>query len=352
MRQRLWHVLGAVALAAGIATFVPVPGALAGVAAMSGTRLFAVLTSAAIAGVIVILPFVLRIGGRRPVWLALAGAALILGAIAFAGAAAAQRACSARYDGHLVIVGTEWTALGETYARANPGLSRDELLFDSAGVPARLWTEASIGRCRLLVGGTYALWVPFLAICLFATLHAASTGLLSGPARSPGAGGAAGGASTGEAGWPTSAAPIRYDVFVSYRHGGRDTEFASDLVAALEGKGYTVAIDERDFPANASFLHEMERCIRESRFTVALISSRYLGSGNCEEEATICKVLDMGDRRRRLVPMLIEAVPLPAWLFGIVGIDCTKSDPLIDPFEKLVATLGTPLRRLAEDLTA
>ena len=29
--------------------------------------------------------------------------------------------------------------------------------------------------------------------------------------------------------------------------------------------------------------------------------------------------------------------------FGIVGIDCTKPDPLIDPFDKLLSTLGEPL---------
>ena len=107
-------------------------------------------------------------------------------------------------------------------------------------------------------------------------------------------------------------------------------------------RGYRVAIDERDFPANASFLLEMERCVRQSRFTVAVISSRYLGSDNCQEEAIICKVLDMGERTRRLIPVIIEPVVMPAWLYGIVGIDCTKADPLVDPFDKLKATLGAP----------
>ena len=130
---------------------------------------------------------------------------------------------------------------------------------------------------------------------------------------------------------------------MSYRHDGLDRHFAAQLVAALEADGYRVAIDERDFPANASFLQEMERCIRESRFTVAVISSRYLESGNCQEEAVICKVLDMGDRKRRLIPFVIERVPMPAWLYGIVGIDCTKPDPLVDPIDKLRATLGAPL---------
>lgn len=104
-----------------------------------------------------------------------------------------------------------------------------------------------------------------------------------------------------------------------------------------------MAVDARDFAANASFLQEMERAIRESRFTVAVISPRYLEGGNCEEEAIISKVLDMGDRRRRLIPLLIEPVSMPAWLYGIVGIDWTKPDPLVDPFDKLKATLGAPL---------
>jgi hypothetical protein len=104
-----------------------------------------------------------------------------------------------------------------------------------------------------------------------------------------------------------------------------------------------VAIDERDFPANASFLLEMERCIRESRFTVAVISQSYLESGATQEEAIITRVLDLGDRKRRMIPVVIEPVSMPAWLYGIVGIDFTKRDPLVDPYDKLKATLGPPL---------
>ena len=52
---------------------------------------------------------------------------------------------------------------------------------------------------------------------------------------------------------------MRYDVFISYRHDGVDRDSPRQLVAALEADGYRVAIDERDFAANASFLQEMER---------------------------------------------------------------------------------------------
>jgi hypothetical protein len=51
----------------------------------------------------------------------------------------------------------------------------------------------------------------------------------------------------------------------------------------------------------------------------------------------------MSERRRRLIPFIIQPVELPVWLFNLVGIDCTKPDSLVDPLDKLKATLGKPL---------
>lgn len=331
-RQR-WVAAVAVALTATVVALVAPPEALPSTGS-GATRLFAALAGAAIVGVAVLPALVTRSVGARRLWMVGAVVALGAGIGAYVYGSAAQRACTAHYDQRAVLVGTEWTPLGETYAKDNPGLSKDELLFDAAGVADRLWTRASIDRCRTVLGATYFLWIPFLALALVACVHAAPTGLLPVAVGRPRAATPAGAAAP---------LPLLYDVFISYRHGGHDTEVARDLLAALEQRGYRVAIDERDFPANASFLQEMERCIRQSRYTVAVVSSRYLGSGHCEEEAILCKVLDMGDRQRRLIPLLIEPVVMPAWLFGIVGIDCTKPDPLVDPFEKLRATLGTPL---------
>jgi hypothetical protein len=201
------------------------------------------------------------------------------------------------------------------------------MLFDAAGDASKLWTRASIDRCRTVIGATYYLWIPFLVVCLLAAVQAMPAGTISAGA----------GPSAVVVAPP---AEIRYDAFLSYRHGGADGEVARELLETLEADGYRVAIDERDFPANASFLEEMERCIRESRFTIAIISARYLESGNCQEEAIVCKVLDMDSRRRRLIPFVIEPVPMPAWLYGLVGIYTTKAEPLVDPIEKLKATLG------------
>lgn len=132
---------------------------------------------------------------------------------------------------------------------------------------------------------------------------------------------------------------FKFDAFISYRHQAPDNHFARDTLASLEKVGFKVAIDERDFSPNATFLEEMERCVRESAFTLAVVSPRYFESGNTEEEAVICKVLGMQERRRRLIPLVIEKAHTPVWLFGIVGIDFTARKPFINPLDKLKAAL-------------
>jgi len=329
LHHRRTLIAAAAVLLAGIAAaFVPPPAAIADA---SGRWVVALVSSAIVA--FAILPFLVWRSVARPaIWTGLAVASLALGIASFVASGSIERTCTANYAGKPVVIGTELSPLGANYRRANPELSTDDLLFDAAGVPERIWTASSIGRCRALAGGTYFLAIPFLAICLLAAAEAIPTTMLS-PVR-----------------WGTQVppaglepVPVRYDVFVSYRHEAADRSFATDLVSTLEADGYRVAIDERDFPANASFLLEMERCIRESRFTVAVISPRYLASGATQEEAIISRVLDLGDRKRRLIPLVIEPVSMPAWLYGIVGVDFTKRDPLVDPYDKLKATLGAPI---------
>jgi TIR domain len=324
-------LVAAVAIvAAGLGVAIlPMP---AGLEVTASPRVFAALTAAALVAVGLLPGLARQSHWSRRLSIGIALGSLAAGAALFVSSGALQRACTAHYNGRTVIVGTERTSLGATYATANPELSNDDLLFDAAGVPERVWTESSIGRCRLVIASSYFLWVPCLVMCLAAAVQAMPSGPLQAVRYSI--------TDSRTADSPSS--PARYDAFVSYRHADPDATFARDLVCALERDGYRTAIDERDFAANASFLQEMERCIRESRFTLAVLSPRYLASGATEEEAVLTKVLDLRDRQRRLIPIVIEPVMLPAWLFGIVGIDCTKPNPLVDPFDKLRATLGKP----------
>jgi hypothetical protein len=176
--KRAWAAAAAVLVAAAAAALSPVPYAAVGSEAAARPT-FAALASGAIVAV-AILPFMLwRGSATHRIWIAVATGALVFGVAAFYGAAYAQRACTTRYSDKAIVIGTELTTLGATYKQANPELTTDDLLFDAAGVPERIWTPSSIARCRGLVGSTYFLWIPFLVVCLLASALAVPTAKLA-----------------------------------------------------------------------------------------------------------------------------------------------------------------------------
>ena len=325
---RGWLVgLAIVAAAAGAPLTQP--------AALAGTKpaLFAAVLSATLTATLLVPLLVAR--HRLHSWVPFISAAalLALGAAAYLYGNSVQGRCVVQYNGRSVFIGTELTKdVGVLFRSAHPEETDADLLDNASGDAETVWTRESIEWCRSRVASTYFLWAPFLIASIASAVLGTAARRLTVPASSRIAAPA------------VPDAPSRYDVFISYRHGGADTDVALQLLQALESDGYVIAIDERDFPANASFLQEMERCIRESRYTVAIVSPRYFESGHTEEEAIISRVLDMGQRRRRLIPFIIQPVAMPAWMFGIVGIDSTKADPLVDPIDKLKATLGPPLK--------
>jgi hypothetical protein len=139
--------------------------------------------------------------------------------------------------------------------------------------------------------------------------------------------------------------PYRYDVFISYRRQEPDKAFARWLLKNLTAAGYRVAFDEIDFSPQATFLNEMERCCRESRFVLAVISPRYFESGNTDMESTIVTVQGMRNRNNRLIPLVFEEVERPTWMYSLVGVTFTDKDPLVPPLERLKAAMGEPLAR-------
>ncbi len=135
----------------------------------------------------------------------------------------------------------------------------------------------------------------------------------------------------------------KYDAFISYRRQEPDLSLARALLRQLEARGYTVAIDTRDFAANLPFLDEMERCARESRFTVAVVSPRYLESEFCLDELRMRKIFDRRQMEHSIIRLDVETCEMPAWLGLLSGIDCADPDPLEPWFDKLLGTLGAPL---------
>ena len=288
------------------------------------------------------------------IWGAVAVLFSLLSIVSLVSYAELKQSWTVGYAGRQIVVGSVLTPHAASYHQANPGFTSAELLEDAAGDPQKVWTRESTEPRRLKLNALYLSCIPTFAIAVIALVqslycarrkdhrrHAPDGKLVPFPAsakaKEPG---------TSDVSQPVSASFKKaelYDVFISYRRARRDKRFALQLLRHLDSLGYRVALDERDFDASASFLEEMERCVRNSRFTVAVVSPQYLQSGHCQEEAILCKVLDMGERKRRLVPLVIQKVEMPAWMFGIVGIDFTNANPVVPPFEKLAKTLGPPL---------
>lgn len=278
---------------------------------------------AAAAGALAACGVLFRLRGVRP--------AILIGLSALTAAAGllllqqhfnASAACVADYDGRKIVVGRRFNPELESYVAENPGLSPSDRLFDAGGVAERIWTAESIRSCRLLVSWAGLSVIPLLATCAAALIATRRHVFASAPAAVPGA-------AAGE--------PV-YDAFISYRHLEPDRTYATEIVSVLEGRGLRVAIDVRDFSPNEHFLSEMERCIKQSRFVLCILTSQYLASDHTNEEAIIAKTLDMAERRRRLVPLVFERVELPVWLHGLVGIDFMP-DGQIDPNERLLGVL-------------
>ena len=142
---------------------------------------------------------------------------------------------------------------------------------------------------------------------------------------------------------PDEDAERSYDAFLSYRHQDPDSDFAWDLWRRLTDHGYRIAIDENDFHSAFTFLEEIERCVKDSRYTLAVISPRYFESGNTAEELIFTQIMDMNDRTRTLIGLILEEVDkMPAWLYSRGNINFASRRGPLDPFEKLVRDLGEP----------
>ena len=130
-----------------------------------------------------------------------------------------------------------------------------------------------------------------------------------------------------------------YDAFISYRHVEPDRSFALDVATRIERAGFRVAIDARDFKPNEPVIAEQERCIRQSRFTLCVVSPRYIESGYCADEAIVSTTLGLNERRRRVVPLTYERAALPGWMQGLVGIDFSDPAAFVDPYARVIDLL-------------
>jgi hypothetical protein len=145
-------------------------------------------------------------------------------------------------------------------------------------------------------------------------------------------------------------AVFKYDAFISYRHGDPDRNAALRLDSIFRKARFRVALDERDFRVEQSFLNEMSRCVQESTFTLALLSRRYMESANTLEEAVMTRVLDGKERQKRLIACYLEPCEPPLWMSNLVGVRLYDNAASVSPIKRLVQTIrdGLPSAKISD----
>jgi hypothetical protein len=315
--RRKWLALGLLSAgSAAAALLFPIPDAITYAETLPWRTLACLLALGLLVG-----SGALRSGAPKR-WLFGAAVAGSLTAVSLLWYSASNQTCLAQCNSRQYVIGEQL----RDYVSSKGGVTNDDLLFDAGCEPTRAWTPASIARCRMVLLFSGFVWIPLGALFGGCLLQASAARYIW-PAR------AARPSSVNEP------AGYAYDAFISYRHTEPDQEFARDLLDRLEEAGFKIAFDERDFRPNVPVIDEMERCVVNSKFTLCVVSPRYISSGFCSEEAEVCKTLDMELRSRRLVPLFLERVTLPLWFRSLVGIDFSNSDTAVDPYERIKSLL-------------
>ncbi|PYS93628.1 MAG: hypothetical protein DMF64_04320 [Acidobacteria bacterium] len=117
----------------------------------------------------------------------------------------------------------------------------------------------------------------------------------------------------GKAAAPMPAAPpadkYAYDAFISYvsKKEPDKTWVRKTLVPALKAEGLRVCVDFACFEPGSYVVHEMERAVEESRYTVSVLSPKYLESGFGEFEETLAQHLSLEERKKRYLGIMRES---------------------------------------------
>jgi len=116
------------------------------------------------------------------------------------------------------------------------------------------------------------------------------------------------------------------DFFVSYS--GADEPWAIWVAWELERAGYTVIIQAWDFRPGTNFVAEMQRAATESRRTIAILSSNYLGSKFALAEWAAAFAQDPSGEQGNLLPIRVEDFNPPGLFSTIIYVD------LVDKYEE------------------
>jgi hypothetical protein len=128
------------------------------------------------------------------------------------------------------------------------------------------------------------------------------------------------------------------DFFISYS--SSDSAWAEWLAWTIEAAGYSVMLQAWDFEPGSHFILEMDRALRESRRTVAVLSPNYLKSPYARSEWAAVLRNDPEGRARKLVPVRVAECEVDGLLGAIVYVDLVGVEKEMARKQLLAAIYG------------
>lgn len=133
-----------------------------------------------------------------------------------------------------------------------------------------------------------------------------------------------------------------YDVFISYLDKDTDkTWVRKTLLPGLESQGLKVAIDTR-FPLGEPKITCMQKSVEQSRYTLVILSPRYVESTFEEFENLMAQHLGLEESQYRLIPIMREECTPRLGLRILYLLDMTDEDEFETNMERLVYQLKQP----------
>ena len=134
-----------------------------------------------------------------------------------------------------------------------------------------------------------------------------------------------------------------YDVFISYldKDVADKTWVRKTLLPGLESQGLKVAIDTR-FPLGEPKITCMQKSVEQSRYTLVILSPRYVESTFEEFENLMAQHLGLEESQYRLIPIMREECTPRLGLRILYLLDMTDEDEFETNMERLVYQLKQP----------
>ena len=132
-----------------------------------------------------------------------------------------------------------------------------------------------------------------------------------------------------------------YDIFISYAETDGDW-VRGYLIDALEAAKVNYCSEE-DFRLGVPWLTEFERCVKQSRQTLLILSPAYITKKTSEFVDLLSQVYGLETGTWPVIPLVLHPVKLPSRLKQLTGLDATHQEQWPEVIQRLCNALSQQL---------